>query len=76
MSGVMFAMPLLVINMGGEMVYILQQRLQAQRIAPDKAKKGNGIWLLQQRGAVHRLVWLLCVRNHSSQSYKMSCEPR
>ena len=33
------AMPLLVINMGGEMVYILQQRLQAQKIPPEKSEK-------------------------------------
>lgn len=33
------AMPLLVVNMGCEMVYILEQRLKAQNIAPDKACK-------------------------------------
>ena len=27
-----FAMPMLIINMGGEMVYILAQRLQAQNV--------------------------------------------
>ena len=30
-------MPLLVINMGGEMVYILEQRLEAQQVPVDKA---------------------------------------
>jgi len=33
------AMPMLIINMGGEMVYILEQRLHAQNIAEDKAKR-------------------------------------
>ena len=33
------AMPLLIINMGGEMVYILEQRLQAQSIPDEKSKK-------------------------------------
>lgn len=32
-------MPMLIINMGGEMVYILEQRLHAQNIAEDKAKR-------------------------------------
>jgi len=34
-----YAMPLTVINMGGEMVYILAQRLTAQSVPPDKAKR-------------------------------------
>ena len=33
-------MPLLIINMGGEMVYILEQRLQAQNVPIDKSKRG------------------------------------
>ena len=32
-------MPLIVLNMGGEMVYILEQRLQAQEVGPVKSKK-------------------------------------
>ncbi|XP_066288718.1 protein OSCP1-like [Branchiostoma lanceolatum] len=32
-------LPLLFINLGGEMMYILDQRLRAQNIPPDKAKK-------------------------------------
>ena len=32
-------MPLIVLNLGGEMVYILNQRLQAQSVQDDKAKK-------------------------------------
>lgn len=35
-------MPLLVLNMGGEMIYILNQRLQAQNIPPEKARKVLG----------------------------------
>jgi hypothetical protein len=33
-------LPLLFINLGGEMVYILDQRLRAQNIPDEKAKKG------------------------------------
>jgi hypothetical protein len=32
-------MPLMVINLGGEMMYILEQRLVAQKIQPEKARK-------------------------------------
>jgi len=34
-----YAMPLIMLNMGTEMVYILDQRLVAQKIAPDKRDK-------------------------------------
>ena len=34
-----FAMPMLIVNMGGEMVYILAQRLQAQNVPVDKSKR-------------------------------------
>lgn len=34
-------MPLLMFNLGGEMVYILEQRLQAQNIEAEKGKKGR-----------------------------------
>lgn len=34
-------LPLLFINLGGEMLYILDQRLRAQNIPVDKAKKGS-----------------------------------
>ena len=37
--GAQHTMPLLVINMGGEMVYILEQRLTAQNVAKDKASR-------------------------------------
>ena len=33
-------MPMLIINMGGEMVYILEQRLHAQNVPMDKSKRG------------------------------------
>jgi len=35
----LFAMPIIVLNMGSEMVYILSQRLQAQSVQEDKSKK-------------------------------------
>lgn len=35
----LYTMPIIVLNMGGEMVYILHQRLQAQTVQDDKAKK-------------------------------------
>lgn len=34
------AMPILVINMGGEMVYILEQRLEAQNVPREKGLRG------------------------------------
>lgn len=37
--GSQLAMPILVLNMGGEMIYILHQRLQAQNIPEEKARK-------------------------------------
>jgi len=42
-------LPLLFINLGGEMLYILDQRLRAQNIPADKAKKGR--WQLICLGA-------------------------
>lgn len=38
-SGQLMTMPILVVNMGGEMVYILEQRLQAQKIPEEKGQK-------------------------------------
>lgn len=40
-SGALLAMPLLIMNMGGEMIYVLHQRLSAQAIDPSKSKKGS-----------------------------------
>lgn len=34
-----FCMPMLIVNMGGEMVYILEQRLQAQSVPADKSTR-------------------------------------
>jgi hypothetical protein len=39
------AMPLLIINMGGEMLYILEQRLQAQEIVEEKSLRGSDLGL-------------------------------
>lgn len=39
MIGSLVAMPILIINMGGEMMYILNQRLHAQNIPAEKASK-------------------------------------
>ena len=36
-----FCMPMLIVNMGGEMVYILEQRLHAQNVPLDKSKRGE-----------------------------------
>ena len=37
----LLAMPFLIINFGGEMIYILEQRLHAQNIPKDKSNKGS-----------------------------------
>uniref|UniRef100_A0A0G4HF21 Organic solute carrier partner 1 n=1 Tax=Chromera velia CCMP2878 TaxID=1169474 RepID=A0A0G4HF21_9ALVE len=36
MSGALYAMPIIVLNMGGEMLYVLQQRLEAQNVPMSK----------------------------------------
>lgn len=38
----MRTMPILFLNMGGEMAYILEQRLQAQSVRTDKSTKVMG----------------------------------
>ncbi|XP_051999547.1 protein OSCP1-like isoform X3 [Xyrauchen texanus] len=47
-------LPLLFINLGGEMLYILDQRLRAQNIPADKAKKVTTVadWLEEDRKRV------------------------
>ncbi|KAM6909880.1 protein OSCP1 isoform 1-T1 [Xenentodon cancila] len=47
-------LPLLFINLGGEMLYILDQRLRAQNIPADKAKKVSTIaaWIEEDRKRV------------------------
>ena len=37
-------LPVLFLNLGGEMMYILDQRLRAQNIPDEKAKKGKCCW--------------------------------
>eukprot|EP00929_Paragymnodinium_shiwhaense_P109453 TRINITY_DN75880_c0_g1_i1.p1 TRINITY_DN75880_c0_g1~~TRINITY_DN75880_c0_g1_i1.p1 ORF type:complete len:393 (-),score=105.11 TRINITY_DN75880_c0_g1_i1:77-1255(-) len=39
LAGRLMTMPVLIVNMGGEMVYILEQRLQAQKIPDSKGQK-------------------------------------
>ena len=39
MAGSYLSLPFLLLNMGGEMMYILDQRLRAQNIAPDKSQR-------------------------------------
>ena len=39
--GSLLTMPFVIINMGTEMMYILEQRLQAQSIAAEKSRKGE-----------------------------------
>ena len=38
--GDLLALPIVIVNMGGEMMYILNQRIEAQKIAPEKASRG------------------------------------
>lgn len=35
--------PLLYLNMGGEMMYVLQKRLHTQKISPEKTNQGEKI---------------------------------
>lgn len=35
------ALPILILNLGGEMMYILDQRLHAQNVLKDKTSKGD-----------------------------------
>ena len=48
-------MPILILNLGGEMIYILDQRLRAQNIPPDKSVKvlqdvvAKGLGFLQDK---------------------------
>ncbi len=34
-------LPLLYLNLGGEMMYVLDQRLMAQNVDPEKSSKGK-----------------------------------
>lgn len=42
LHGWLLTMPLLVLNLGGEMVYVLEQRLQAQKIPEERCQKALG----------------------------------
>lgn len=42
----LLGMPVLLLNMGGEMVYILEQRLQAQSINAEKSKRGKSLYII------------------------------
>ena len=37
-------LPILYLNLGGEMMYIIDQRLIAQKIHGDKSSKGNNLF--------------------------------
>lgn len=43
------AMPLLFLNLGGEMLYVIDQRLYAQKIPEDKGKKSRHIQILHAK---------------------------
>jgi len=44
-------LPLLYLNLGGEMMYIIDQRLIAQKIAPDKSSKGKQFYYPTSSGS-------------------------
>ncbi|RLN72755.1 hypothetical protein BBJ28_00006287 [Nothophytophthora sp. Chile5] len=46
MTGSLMTMPMLIVNMGAEMIYVLDQRLKAQSIPRDKSSKGLRLLLL------------------------------
>jgi hypothetical protein len=39
--GCKLAMPILVVNLGVEMIYVLEQRLRAQSISVEKSRQGK-----------------------------------
>ena len=47
-------MPFLVVNMGGEMIFILDQRLKAQCVAPDKVRATVSDVVLHRLGKVEQ----------------------
>lgn len=49
MAGSLSTMPMLIVNMGAEMIYVLDQRLKAQNIPHDKSTKGEYV------------VWRVCL---------------
>ncbi|RHX99194.1 hypothetical protein DYB36_013934, partial [Aphanomyces astaci] len=55
-SGAMLTMPMLLINMGGEMLYVLDQRLKAQNISGDKSVKGTFLYGLMRMGFKYNIL--------------------
>ncbi|XP_034456512.1 protein OSCP1a [Hippoglossus hippoglossus] len=45
-------LPLVFINLGGEMIYILDQRLRAPNTSDDNSEKGRGVWSENDRRRV------------------------
>ena len=43
MTAELYALPLLMLNLGGELIYIIRQRLGAHNIPADKAKPSMNI---------------------------------
>ena len=41
MGYILQAFPILYLNLGGELLYIIEQRLQAQEISAEKSVKGD-----------------------------------
>lgn len=41
-----FSTPFIVINLGCEMIYVIEQRLKMQNISMDKSEKGKNIILI------------------------------
>lgn len=56
-------MPILFLNMGGEMAYILEQRLQAQSVRTDKSAKVMGDILSTMFNKAGRAHFLKSMRN-------------
>lgn len=49
-----YTLPLLFLNLGGEMLYVLDQRLRAQNVPLDKARKGK-YWSLL---LIHKFLFI------------------
>lgn len=56
------AMPFLIVNLGGEMLYILEQRLQAQNIPQEKNNKGK-----KQFALMNLVLGDVCLAMYNSQ---------
>ena len=70
----LLGMPLTVINLGGEMMYILEQRLIAQKIPPEKACKVTlftGKPLPSLRAALSLVMTIGFAGNHRHCAYNV-----